>query len=160
MRVCRDRSRCFRFLACTRHFFLMLRSSVERRRFSVEYNLWIFFFHFITFVRIRSRESFFAFLNQIRRKGSRPTSGSCEIIKIFMAFFIFFFGRKNHFKVLPWWCSTTECCCWKNEKLNYNGCLVKRELCVFFNDLLKREDRTLLRSLPDARFDVKRSSFC
>lgn len=76
-----------------------------RRRFSLNI-IYGFFFHFITFVRIRSRESFFAYFEPDPTQGSRSTSG-CKIIKIFMVS-CRFFGIKREasfFKVLP--CSKT-----------------------------------------------------
>lgn len=87
----------FRFLACTR---LMLRSSMERRCFSLLNIIYGFFsFHYIFSIYGAERVSLLV-LNQIRREGSRSASGSCKIIKIFMAFLGLFSGVENHFKVL------------------------------------------------------------
>lgn len=100
------------------------------------------FFHFITFVRIRSRESFFAYFGPDPTQGSRSTSG-CKIIKIFMVSCRFFgIKREASFQGLAL-LEDLKNADDKGEP-DYNGCLVKRakkKVCVF-NDLLKKEART------------------
>lgn len=74
---------------------------MERRCFSLNIIYGVFFsFHYVC--PYTEPREFLCLFEPDPTQGSRSTSGSCEIIKIFMAHFcVFRSGVKNHFMLLP-----------------------------------------------------------